>query len=80
MKIKFNSNTMSWYVKGLGYFQTLEEARAAVEKAKPEKRYTVLLKALVTEDMMAALRAEATKRCTSVADVVRDAIEKRLEE
>jgi hypothetical protein len=74
MKIKYDSLLMMYEVKGLGYFRTQEEALKAI--SENEKKTD--LRITITPKLKEQLRLCAITRNTTIADIVRQAIEKEV--
>lgn len=74
MKLVYDECTMKWRVKGLGLFDTPQEAWNAIRDN--EKNH--MLNLLVSRKMMNDLRAVADERKISVSELVRQAIKKEV--
>lgn len=74
MKPIYSEASMKWRVKGMGYFDTPEDAWRAI---RLNERKTQLL-VMVSKKMKIQLEELADKRKTTISDIVRQAIEKEV--
>lgn len=74
MKAIFNTVTMRWYVKGVGSFAQKEDALAAIA-GKSKSR---MIQVRVKPEMYNAVARAAWQRDTTMAEIIRTAIEKEV--
>lgn len=74
MKPIYDMYTMKWRVKGLGRFDSLQEALEAIKKSKKTTTLTLRINTEVAEK----LQDLAISRNCSVSEVVRTLIEKEI--
>ena len=74
MKPVFKLTTMSWYVSGLGFFKTKEEALLAIEDNT--LKHTILVR--VSDRTKRCLQRLADDKHTTMSEVVRQLIEKEV--
>lgn len=76
MKPVYDECTCKWRVKGLGLFDTPQEAWKVIRDNEKTKMLTLL----VSPKMLSDLRANADKRKISVSELVRQAIEREVKD
>ena len=74
MKLVYDECTMKWRVKGLGFFDTPQEAWKAIK----DNERSHMLTLMISPKMMNDLRVAANERKSSVSELVRKAIEKEV--
>ena len=74
MKPVYDECTLKWRVKGLGLFDTPQEAWKAIRLTEKKTMLTLM----INRKMLNDLRAAADKRKMSVSEFVRQAIEKEV--
>ena len=72
MKPVFDMCTLKWRVKGLGLFDTPQEAEKAIQNSK--KRTTLNVR--ISEDTLSKLQSMANSHNTTISNIVRQIIEK----
>ena len=72
MKPVYDMCTHKWRVKGLGVFDTIQEAKNAMQNCKKK----TMLNVRVSEETLNKLQELAISQNTTVSDVVRQIIEK----
>lgn len=74
MKPILNTVTMRWNVKGIGSFARKEDALAAIEANRMKNQ----IHFMVSDTMYEALMDAANERRTTMAELIRTAIEKEV--
>ena len=74
MKLVYDECTLKWRVKGLGLFDTPQEAWKAIRLNEKKTMLTLM----ISRKMLNDLRAVAEKRKISVSELVRQAVEKEV--
>ena len=75
MKPIYKLTTMCWFVEGLGLFKTKEEAQQAIEDNK--LKHSIIIR--ISDKTKRQLEQLATDRRVSMSDVIRQAIEKEVQ-
>jgi predicted DNA binding CopG/RHH family protein len=74
MKPVYDMCTLKWRVKGLGLFDTPQEAKEAIQNSKKKTR----LNLRISEKTFDKLQERADSQSTTVSEVVRQIIEKEV--
>ena len=74
MKPIYKLTTMSWYVEGLGFFKTKEEALVAIDDTK--LKHSILIR--VSNKTKRYLQRLANDKHITMSEVVRQLIEKEI--
>lgn len=74
MKIVYDMCTLKWRVKGMGLFDTPQEAKEAIQNSKKKTRLDVR----ISENTMVKLQLKAASQNTTISNLVRQIIEKEV--
>lgn len=74
MKPVYDICTLKWRVKGLGLFDSPKEAEMAIQNSKKNTR----LNFRISDDVFSKLQAKADSQNTTISNVVRQIIEKEV--
>jgi hypothetical protein len=76
LKLVYDECTLKWRVQGLGLFDTPQEAWRAIRDNENRTQLNVM----VSHKLLSDLRSLATKKNISIAECVRQAIQKEVNE
>lgn len=74
MKPVFDMCTLKWRVKGLGLFDSSQEAEKAIKNSKKK----TMLNVRISESTLSKLQSMADTKNTTVSNIVRQIIEKEV--
>lgn len=76
MKIIYDECTLKWRVKGLGLFDTPQEAEMAIQNSKKK----TMLNVRISDDVFSKLQAKADAKNTTISNIVRQIIEREVKD
>ena len=76
MRPVYDICTLKWRVKGLGLFDTPQEAEKAIQNSKKKTRLNIR----ISDDVFSKLQARADSQNTTISNIVRQIIEKEVKD